>query len=407
MALQRSTAVDPRLGALNLDPIMQANAIEQQSLVDLNKSILDSVQNYQTKQEEKKQKEIGIKSIQDLMDINDPKLAAAIYGDPVVMDAAKTVANNRLEMAKIAAKPQSLGDRDRAQLRAAYPNLPENYINDIASKRTTEVIDDSVSPPIFYGYRMSDGNVIDVNTYGSPQQPIAQTAQTLEPSQVGVGTVLRDDFVNNIPQPQPQSTAQPSTPSQSFTETPDSTSYYQSPFKGGQGIYGELIRLTERRDAPTGVETGIASGIGNIFADVTGGDPGIFQSEDQRRYNAEVDANINLIAEALRQSRNYSVKEASIILKEAEKLKSGTFKNFFELKEMMESFNRRFQNELKRYNELLNNPRLSKDRRSELQAKRDAQINAINLLGVETYQRNSIESIDTKDMRDKLNKLDF
>ena len=403
MALQRSTAVDPRLGALNLDPIMQANAIEQQSLVDLNKSILDSVQNYQTKQEEKKQKEIGIKSIQDLMDINDPKLAAAIYGDPVVMDAAKTVANNRLEMLKLNAKPQSLGDRDRAQLRAAYPNLPENYVNDIAMKRATEVLDTTTSPPTFKGFRMSDGNVIDVNSYRSPQQPISQTAQPPEPSQVGVGTVLRDDFVNNIP----QSTAQPSTPSQSFTETPDSTSYYQSPFKGGQGIYGELIRLTERRDAPTGVETGIASGIGNIFADVTGGDPGIFQSEDQRRYNAEVDANINLIAEALRQSRNYSVKEASIILKEAEKLKSGTFKNFFELKEMMESFNRRFQNELKRYNELLNNPRLSKDRRSELQAKRDAQINAINLLGVETYQRNSIESIDTKDMRDKLNELNF
>ena len=40
MALQRSTAVDPKLGALNLDPIMQANAIEQQSLVDLNKRTL-------------------------------------------------------------------------------------------------------------------------------------------------------------------------------------------------------------------------------------------------------------------------------------------------------------------------------------------------------------------------------
>lgn len=89
MALQRSTAVDPKLGALNLDPIMQANAIEQQSLVDLNKSILDSVQNYQTKQEEKKQKEIGIKSIQDLMGIDDPKLAGAIYADKSVRDAYK------------------------------------------------------------------------------------------------------------------------------------------------------------------------------------------------------------------------------------------------------------------------------------------------------------------------------
>jgi len=403
MALQRSTAVDPRLGALNLDPIMQANAIEQQSLVDLNKSILDSVQNYQTKQEEKKQKEIGIKSIQDLMDINDPKLAAAIYGDPVVMDAAKTVANNRLEMLKLNAKPQSLGDRDRAQLRAAYPNLPENYVNDIAMKRATEVLDTTTSPPTFKGFRMSDGNVIDVNSYRSPQQPISQTAQPPEPSQVGVGTVLRDDFVNNIPQP----TAQPSTTSQSFTETPDSTSYYESPFEGGQGIYGELIRLTERGDAPTGVETSVASGVGNLFASVTGGDPSIFQSEDQRRYNSEVESNLNLVADALRMNPKYSAKEVNIVLDEAKKIKSGTFKSVFELTESMESLNTRFQNELRRINKLLDDPTLSKERKADLQAKRDAQINAINLLGVEFYQRNSIESIDTKAMRDQLNELNF
>ena len=403
MALQRSTAVDPRLGALNLDPIMQANAIEQQSLVDLNKSILDSVQNYQTKQEEKKQKEIGIKSIQDLMEITDPKLAAALYNDPVVMDAAKTVANNRLELAKISAKPLSQGDRDRAQLKASYPNLPENYINDIAMKRATEVLDTNTSPPTFKGYRMSDGNVIDINTYRSPQQPIAPTAQTQQPSQVGVGTVLRDDFVNNIPQP----TAQPSTPSQSLAATPDSASYYESPFEGGQGLYGELLRLTKRGDAPTGFETGVASGIGNIYASVTGGDPGMFQSEDQRRYNSEVSANLNLIADALRMNPKYSAKEVNIVLKEAEKLKSGTFKNFFQLKEMMESLNTRFQNELNRINNLLDDPRLSKARFADLQAKRDAQIKAINLLGVEAYQRNSIESIDTEDMRKKLNELDF
>lgn len=405
MALQRSTAVDPRLGALNLDPIMQANAIEQQSLVDLNKSILDSVQNYQTKQEEKKQKEIGIKSIQDLMEITDPKLAAALYNDPVVMDAAKTVANNRLELAKISAKPLSQGDRDRAQLKASYPNLPENYINDIAMKRVTEVLDTNTSPPTFKGYRMSDGNVIDINTYRSPQQPIAQTAQTQQPSQVGVGTVLRDDFVNNIPQPQP--TAQPSMPSQSLEATPDSASYYQSPFEGGQGLYGELIRLTKRGDAPTGFETGVASGFGNLFADVTGGDPGMFQSEDQRTYNSEVEANLNLVADALRMNPKYSAKEVNIVLDEAKKIQSGTFKNVFQLKEMMESFNTRFQNELKRINNLLDDPRLSKARFADLQAKRDAQIKAINLLGVETYQRNSIESIDTEDMRNKLNELDF
>jgi len=104
MALQRSTAVDPRLGALNLDPIMQANAIEQQSLVDLNKSILDSVQNYQTKQEEKKQKEIGIKSIQDLMGIDDPKLAGAIYADESVRDAYKQSQDIQLQKQELLMK---------------------------------------------------------------------------------------------------------------------------------------------------------------------------------------------------------------------------------------------------------------------------------------------------------------
>ena len=133
----------------------------------------------------------------------------------------------------------------------------------------------------------------------------------------------------------------------------------------------------------------------------------MFQSEDQRRYNSEVSANLNLIADALRMNPKYSAKEVNIVLKEAEKLKSGTFKNVFELKEMMESLNTRFQNELSRLNELLDDPGLSKERFADLQAKRDAQINAINLLGVETYQRNSIESINTEAMRNKLNELDF
>ena len=401
--IQGSTPI--QLSQLDINPAIQAGALEQQAAMNLNESIQSAINNFEKKQEEKKQKEIGIKSIQNLMEIDDPKLAAALYNDPVVMDAAKTVANNRLELAKISAKPLSLGDRDRAQLKASYPNLPENYINDIASKRATEVIDNRFSPPKFVGFRMSDGNVIDVNTYRAPQQPL----QTNVPSQVGVGTVLRDDFVNNIPQPQPQPqpTAQPSTTSQSLAATPDSTIYYQSPFEGGQGIYGELIRLAKRGDAPTGFETGVASRVGDLFADVTGGDPGMFQSEDQRRYNSEVSANLNLIADALRMNPKYSAKEVNIVLKEAEKLKSGTFKNVFELKEMMESLNTRFQNELSRLNELLDDPGLSKERFADLQAKRDAQINAINLLGVETYQRNSIESINTEAMRNKLNELDF
>ena len=67
MALQRSTAVDPRLGALNLDPIMQANAIEQKSLVDLNKSVMESVENFQAKQEEKRMTKMRAKTLEQFM----------------------------------------------------------------------------------------------------------------------------------------------------------------------------------------------------------------------------------------------------------------------------------------------------------------------------------------------------
>ena len=85
MALQRSTAVDPRLGALNLDPIMQANAIEQQSLVNLNQSILSSVQNYQTKQEDKKQKEITINALRGFA----PGLSEDMYNAAASDEAVK------------------------------------------------------------------------------------------------------------------------------------------------------------------------------------------------------------------------------------------------------------------------------------------------------------------------------
>ena len=89
MALQRSTAVDPRLGALNLDPIMQANAIEQQSLVDLNKSVMESVENFQAKQEEKRMTRMRAKTLEQFM----PNLGIAA-GTPLAKEVSNTLAND-------------------------------------------------------------------------------------------------------------------------------------------------------------------------------------------------------------------------------------------------------------------------------------------------------------------------
>jgi len=85
MALQRSTAVDPRLGALNLDPIMQANAIEQQSLVNLNQSVLNSVENFQAKQKEKEQKKITINALRGFA----PGLTEDMYNAAASDEAVK------------------------------------------------------------------------------------------------------------------------------------------------------------------------------------------------------------------------------------------------------------------------------------------------------------------------------
>ena len=86
MALQRSTAVDPRLGALNLDPIMQANAIEQQSLVNLNQSVLSSVQNFQKKQKAKQEKEMTVKALEGLIPGLKPEVYRAAANDDNVKE---------------------------------------------------------------------------------------------------------------------------------------------------------------------------------------------------------------------------------------------------------------------------------------------------------------------------------
>ena len=86
MALQRSTAVDPRLGALNLDPIMQANAIEQQSLVNLNQSVLSSVENFQKKQQAKQEKEMTVKALEGLIPGLKPEVYKAAANDDSVKE---------------------------------------------------------------------------------------------------------------------------------------------------------------------------------------------------------------------------------------------------------------------------------------------------------------------------------
>lgn len=67
MALQRGTPIDPRLQMLDVSPALQAGALELQSMVNLNESIQGAVQNFQEKQEEKKQKKMTISALEELV----------------------------------------------------------------------------------------------------------------------------------------------------------------------------------------------------------------------------------------------------------------------------------------------------------------------------------------------------
>jgi len=165
MALQRSTAVDPRLGALNLDPIMQANAIEQQSLVNLNQSVLSSVENFQKKQEEKKQKEMTVKALEGLIPGLKPEVYRAAANDDSVREGLFQFGE---------AQRQAKDIKGREVSQTEFNNLRSQGLN--------------VS-----GTPMKNGNILltDVGTYSETPSTVINTGDSLSDK-------LIEDEVKNI-----------------------------------------------------------------------------------------------------------------------------------------------------------------------------------------------------------------
>lgn len=87
MALQRGTPIDPRLQMLDVSPALQAGALELQSMVNLNESIQGAVQNFQEKQEEKKQKQITMNALRDLIPGMSDDVYKAATNDKNVRDS--------------------------------------------------------------------------------------------------------------------------------------------------------------------------------------------------------------------------------------------------------------------------------------------------------------------------------
>jgi hypothetical protein len=191
------------------------------------------------------------------------------------------------------------------------------------------------------------------------------------------------------------------------TTTEEGDEYFVPSFGNGtRGLYGELIKLDEQGDAPTGVEQGAITGISNLFARFTGAG-GDLLNPDIRKYKSEVDLNINKIADALRMNEKYSTRELERLEKLVESLRGKAFKSVTEVKSTMEALDRRLDNEERRLTNILKNRGLAKGRRADLQSALDAQKAARNILGVNLYEESSLQGINTSDLRDSVSNFQF
>lgn len=355
-----------RLSQLDVRPAVEAAQMVAAAKANLNSSIGQSVLKFQEKQQEKKQKEMTINALKSFAPGLDDAMYKAAANDPEVKKNLLLFGREQATQVKITQTQQNI-----QSIASANPNLPMKYVEDLALKRALPEYDKSTDVPTFLGFRMSDGKLIDPSTYGYSTGPSA--TETTEIT----------------------------------TTTEEGDEYFVPSFGNGtRGLYGELIRLDEQGEAPTGVEQGAITGISNLFARFTGAG-GDLLNPDIRKYKDEVDLNINKIADALRMNEKYSTRELERLEKLVDNLRGGTFRSVTEVKSTMEALDRRLANEERRLTNILANKGLAKGRRADLQSALDAQKAARNILGVNLYEESSLQGINTSDLRDSVSNFQF
>ena len=419
--LRGSTPI--RLSQLDISPALQAGALEAQAAVNLSSSIQQAALNFAQKQEEKKQEQIGIRSIQSLLG-TDEATSKAIYKDPTVRAAYADAQNLRLKerqmklaelqaLAEMQPEPEEPAFEPRTftlngqtvyelepskfkfapepkdpsakeiefnQIKDSQPDLDDNIINDIVYKRLDEVTD-----PIngeFIGYRSkTTGQIIDYDANTGKVNIVPQSPE----SQVGYGTVLAFDSGNIEPttkiENQPVKAEQP---------------IVSAPTIDNQGLYGQLIILDERGDAPTGVEQSVVGGLDNLFSATFGGSP-IKLDEDIRMFKNRMDVEFNQIANAIRTNPTYSVKEYNNLESYVSAIKDGTFNSAKQMRTAMEALDKRFDREINRISNILNTQKLDKTTRLSYQKMLNDIQRGKDVLGVDRYKVAKKEGISNLD----------
>ena len=120
--LRGSTPI--QLSQLDISPVIQAGALEQQAAVNLSSSINQAVENFQAKQEEKKQKEMTVSALRSFVPGLSEDLYKAAAGDKSVRDnlmlfgREQAKADAELELAQLEAQqpPKLSAQEEKIQI---------------------------------------------------------------------------------------------------------------------------------------------------------------------------------------------------------------------------------------------------------------------------------------------------
>jgi len=357
-----------RLSQLDVAPLVQAAQMTEAANVNLNNAINQSILNFTKKQEQKKQEKIGISSIQNMLGIDDPNLAKSIYKDEIVRDAYTMQQEARYELA---AQKASAKEIEASQLRALYPNMPEAVVQDIVYDRLLqEKTEGGETTGLFQS--KSSGQIFDLRDFMTPSEP--------------------------RPEPEPEPKPEPDADG------------FEAPTLGNQGLYGRLILLDKRGDAPTGVEQAVVSGIDTLFSSVFGDSP-VNLDPDIRSFQNDLENNLNIFANSLKVGTRYSSTEQRDMVQAMEDMSSGLstglFKSSEQLKAAMVSLDKRFDKEIQRLERLLDSRRLNTTAKSNYEGMLSQVKNAKDLLGVDIYNQSKLSGLDIDSELNELDDLPF
>ena len=159
-----------QLSQLDISPAIQAGALEQQAAVNLAGSINQAVENFQAKQEEKKQKEMTVSALRSFVPGLSEDLYKAAAGDKSVRDnlmlfgREQAKAASELELAELKAQqpPKPSAQEEKIQIFQDTFNLSRQDAVDLAQGTKRFITDPITKKSAIVNIRTNEVTPVDV-----------------------------------------------------------------------------------------------------------------------------------------------------------------------------------------------------------------------------------------------------